>query len=171
MGWCLLTWASCLAFFDSSESVGVSETSSVDEGLTLLTGGIVEVVGMFSRAWSLNLWKGADVLVVLASSLTLLFVLESVVGSLTSSVMESVTGSVGLVVVPFGGKVGAWSGVLSLVTDRVGSSWSITSRLSLCWWFHTKRIALILAGESVGVSSTSGVLEWNTGSGGNFIVP
>lgn len=54
---------------------------------------------------------------ILAGSLALLFVVESVVGSLTSSVVESVASSVGLVVVPFGGKVGTWSGVLGFVTN------------------------------------------------------
>ena len=108
----LLTWAPCLTLFNGSKSVGVSKTSSVDESLALLAGRVEEIVRVLSRAWSLNLWKGTSILVVLAGSLALLFVVESVVGSLTSSVVESVASSVGLVVVPFGGEVGTWSGVL-----------------------------------------------------------
>lgn len=106
-----------MTLLNGSESVSISEAATISERLALMTGSVVVIIGMLSRAWSLNLWKLTSILMILTSSLALLLVVESIVGSLASTVMESVAGSVGFVVVPFRDKVGARSGVLGFVTN------------------------------------------------------
>ena len=125
---------------------------------------------MLSRARSLHFRQRADILVGRAGRLAELFVVKTVASSLTSSVVETVAGSVSLIVVPLRHKVSTRSGVLGLVTDRVGSRGSVSSgdRSSAS---GAKPLTFLLSVETVAVSSTSTVLEGNAATGGDFVVP
>lgn len=101
-----------LAVLHRAEVVGVAETAAVFE-LGALLGTLVEEVALvLSSTWPNHFRKEARWDVFATGLFALVLCLEAVAIALASSVVESVAGSIGLVVIPLGSETVAQASVL-----------------------------------------------------------
>lgn len=103
-----------------------------------------------------------------ASSLTTVFIIKPISGSLTTTIVESVARSISLIVVPLCHEIRTRTSFLSLITNR---TFSLGSTYRCVCLANTSGLALLAAGEAVRITRAARILELDARASGHLEVP
>jgi len=157
--------ASGIALVDGVEVVTVAETATVEETFAFTFMLIVIEALMRSRARPAHLRQNAYIGKIGAHVLAFLFGFKTILRALATAVVETIAGTVHLVVEPFRDEIIARTSVFGLIANRRRSAHVMWLRSSgeadmrLDETLQAKTLALILADETILIATASGVLE------------